>query len=292
MGIITFLTEQDTSAVEQMRQIWKECFETGNEYLDFYFSKQYHPDRTLVYKDEGKVLGMITLMPCMYRSETENKEYKAVYLWALATLPQAQGQKIATKLMEKVDEVLKEQGVEVVLLCPGTPSLYAFYERKGYNEWFYLNLFNFPPLMEKTAKADLCLKELSCEEYYEKHIQKIPQDSIVWEKEHIEFAQQEAQYYHGGMYELMEGDKSLAVLNLYRYEEDEVAVKEFLVSDNVTEEYAVQSMRELFPQAKMEIRLPAKEGADNAKGGMAHFYLAKEQQPSSTNRAYLPFILD
>ena len=88
---------QNPLALQQLKRIWRECFEADDGYLDAYFSIGYRPEQTLVFQDDDTILGMLTLLPCQYRGIHQGKVrlYKAAYLFAVGTLPQAQGRQLS-----------------------------------------------------------------------------------------------------------------------------------------------------------------------------------------------------
>ena len=212
---------QNPLALQQLKRIWRECFEADDGYLDAYFSIGYRPEQTLVFQDDDTVLGMLTLLPCQYRGIHQGKVrlYKAAYLFAVGTLPQAQGRQIASKLLGAADDVLKKQGVELALLAPAEPSLYHFYQKRGYESFFTRRELFFEPKgrAEHPNTRTLSLKPVSLSEYYPKHINRIPQESILWDEQTLCFAERESILYGGGLYVLMDGQNELCICNIYRY---------------------------------------------------------------------------
>lgn len=43
---------QNPLALQQLKRIWRECFEADDGYLDAYFSIGYRPEQTLVFQDD------------------------------------------------------------------------------------------------------------------------------------------------------------------------------------------------------------------------------------------------
>ena len=290
MEKIEFLTAQDSDAVEQMKTIWRECFGTQDDYLNVYFPVRYRPEETMVYRDEDKVLGMLTLMPCSYR--LNGKVLRAAYIFALATLPKAQGKNVATKMLKKVDEVLMERGADACILCPGTEELYRFYSKRGYREAFTRRIVSCPPAGEQ-AEAGIFLKELSQKEYFARHQKLRPENSVLWEEDVMAFVEAESKLCHGGIYELMEGEKPMALVNIFR-DKDDVIAKEFLTEEGVKEQDAAEALRKLFPDSTVHFRFPGtKESgsveAEAHRAGMVRFYTEGLQEE---RLSYLPFILD
>ena len=296
MTEIRLLTAEDHDAVEQMKQIWRECFDAEDAYLELYFSVRYRPEETLVYCEDGQVLGMLTILPCTCRAPWNGqlRQYRGAYLFAVGTLPQAQGRGIATKLLSEADRYLQSSGVEVSMLAPAEPSLFQFYEQRGYEPWFYQRRGCLPAV--ERGESTLRLKALSAREYADHYSRLLPQDAMVWPEDAFPFAERESRLYHGGLYALMQGERQVAICNLYRYQPQMVIVKELLMEPGEDEQSVVEELRRQFPQAELDLRLPA-----NAPGrkelaltpvAMLRFYGAEQEKPQNTQRAYCSFLLD
>ena len=55
----------------QLVRLWEECFEADEPYLQVYREQMLVKSdaRTVVLREQGKILGMLTLLPCSYRVE-------------------------------------------------------------------------------------------------------------------------------------------------------------------------------------------------------------------------------
>ena len=118
-------------------RLWEECFEADEPYLQVYREQMLVKSdaRTVVLREQGKILGMLTLLPCSYR--VGGRQLPSMYLFAVGTLPEAQGKQVATRMLSWVDRFLPQQGIEAAILAPATASLYNFYRKRGYEDWFY-----------------------------------------------------------------------------------------------------------------------------------------------------------
>ena len=294
MEQIRFVTAGDNSAIEQMKKIWRECFDADDAYLQLYFSTRYRADQTLAFYDDDQLLGMLTLLPCTYRGQWQGRErlYRAYYLFAVGTLPAAQGRQIATKLLTATDEWMQQQGVEMALLAPAEQSLYHFYQKRGYEPWFTRWQQTFPPKQTADAAQGFVLTPLSDQEYGQHHCRLIRQDSILWPQDAMAFAAGESRLYHGGIYALTRQGKQCGICYLYRYQPNEVIVKELLPEPGEDVWTLTEALRGMFSQAQVQVRLTAQAQKEAEWAGMARFYLPPSQQPQRTGQAYLPFILD
>ena len=192
MQSIGFVSQRQPDAVEQLKAIWRACFDAEEEYLHLYFSTRYRPDQTLVLEEDGQILGMLTLLPCTLRvfCQGEWRLYRASYLFAVGTLPQAQGRQIATRLLQFADKYLQEQGIEAAVLYPAEPSLYRFYEKRGYEVWFSRSILSFPPLMQKGTGWEL--QPLSVGQYHREQLRLLPQEAVLWLRDALLFVKGES----------------------------------------------------------------------------------------------------
>lgn len=289
MEQIRFLTSRDKDEVEQMKQIWRECFEAEDAYLNLYFSLLYCPEQTLVYQQDGQVLGMLTLLPCRYR--VGERTLNARYLFAVATLPDAQGRQISTKLLAHADREMQRQGTEVALLAPATAQLYDFYGKRGYTPWFAGRKQSFAPLGTPVNFGEISLQPLSEKEYLLERERFAPRNAVVWGERHLRFARWESELYHGGLYRLVQGETTLGICNLYRYSDSEVIVKELLTEQGRKERDFIQFLRAFFYRCSTVFRLSAEGEGELSPVGMVRFY-REEEFLQDTEQEYLSFLLD
>lgn len=284
---------------EQLRVLWRTCFDAEDAYQQLYFSTRYRPDQTLVFREEGEILGMATLLPCTYRGIFQGRErlYRASYLFAVATLPRARGKQIATKLLQEAERYHRQWGIELAILAPAQADLYPFYQKRGYETWFYRRECCYPPTNSSADGWEL--RQLHVADYYHHHLRLLGRDAVLWPQDALIFAEGESKLYHGGLYALCQQGKRRAICNLYHYVPEEWIAKELLAEPGESEEQLCSALRGLFPQASWTVRLPAKEdtqegqpGQKEVPAGMVRWYLPQHQRPDQTGWAYLPFILD
>ena len=243
--------------------------------------------RTVVLREQGKILGMLTLLPCSYR--VEGRQLPAMYLFAVATLPEAQGKQVATRMLSWVDRFLPQQGIEVAILAPATASLYNFYRKRGYEDWFYRSSLTLPA--GQTGQKGLVWEEIGAQQFAQQLEQLAGQDAVLWNAQQLGFAEAESRLYHGGMYRLWQDGCPAGVCNLYRYTADKVIVKELLTKLEVCAEQLVKQICGSFEGGLIEFRLhPQLDLGQRVPAGMLRFYT--QERPLASGQAYLPFILD
>ncbi|WP_455715094.1 GNAT family N-acetyltransferase [Anaerosporobacter sp.] len=167
----------DYTMIEQLKKIWKECFHDEDSYIDFFFREFFNEKTTLVYMLDGIPVSMLTLMPAKLHEKAGIR--KVYYIYAVATLPEAQGKGYSSKLLNYANEITKDS----TFLQPATRELKNFYERNGYSEAIVrrTSTLNLEQLrveeeqMVKAATIPLEGKEFSIRELSEK-------DSALYKK--------------------------------------------------------------------------------------------------------------
>ena len=117
--------------IPALKRIWAACFGGEKEYADFYYRTRFRPKETLVWREKGVPVSMMTLMPLTIAGQA------GAYVYAVATLPGYRGRGLVRKLSAFAENVLRQQGRTFMALVPAEPPLFAFYEKLGYRTSFY-----------------------------------------------------------------------------------------------------------------------------------------------------------
>ena len=71
--------------VDALKDLWLSCFGGPREYVDFYYSRRFLPEDTLVWREGGRPVSMMTLMRVRQAGED------GAYVYAVATSPEYRG---------------------------------------------------------------------------------------------------------------------------------------------------------------------------------------------------------
>ena len=110
--------------------IWRECFGDEEDYLDFYFRNRFVPEDTLLVREDGAPVAMLTLM-----NVTRNGK-SGFYIYAVATLPACQGRGLQRRLSSWAEEIMRQRGGSFCCLVPAEEYLFRFYEKLGFRPGF------------------------------------------------------------------------------------------------------------------------------------------------------------
>ena len=109
-----------------LRELWKEAFGDGDRFLDQFFEGPFAPERSRVAVVEGAVSGALYWFPASCRGQS------LAYLYGVATAARLRGRGLCSGLMADTQAYLSAQGIDGMLLVPGSASLFRFYARLGY----------------------------------------------------------------------------------------------------------------------------------------------------------------
>lgn len=121
----------ETADLPALQEIWLQCFGGPEAYRDFYYSRRFKPEDTLVARIEGQAAAMLTLMEVRLMGE------RGGYVYAVATHPHFQGQGLQQQLGKFSLEEMRRRGMKFSCLVPANPGLFSFYSRFGYQTDFF-----------------------------------------------------------------------------------------------------------------------------------------------------------
>ena len=169
-----------------LRKLWQDSFGDTEDFLDSFFATAYHPDRCRCITDSGKILGALYWFDCLYQGES------LAYLYAIATHPSYRNQGICRRLMQETHQHLAQQGYLGTLLVPGNKTLFDFYKKMGYQTCSTVSEFTC-----ESSSTSIAITEITKDQYAEIRHQYLPINSVIQEKENLDFLQTQAHLYRG-----------------------------------------------------------------------------------------------
>ena len=94
--------------IPRQRELWKLAFGDDGAYVDNFYHNYYRPERVLVLEEDGLIQAMTAWFDTTLVT-TDGNRWKAGYLYAVATHPDARGKGLAGALLKYADYYLKEQ---------------------------------------------------------------------------------------------------------------------------------------------------------------------------------------
>ena len=150
--------------VTRQRELWRLAFGDEGAYVDNFYRTYYRPERMLLLEEDGEVQAMTAWFDTTF-VVPERGRYRAAYLYAVATHPEARGRGLAGQLLAGADRIFREWDIPAVTTVPAEPSLHRFFGRNGFRECFVDGQFSLPRNGRATLLAGAALERLSPGEY-------------------------------------------------------------------------------------------------------------------------------
>lgn len=120
-----------TQMVPDLMALWSAVFGDSDAYIKLYFENRFVPQNTLVYLENNRPVGMVSMLPVTLRNPLD--PLSGQYIYAVATHPEYRGKGVSSQLMEFAHKTCLHRGVDVTLLVPAEKSLFEFYNERGYH---------------------------------------------------------------------------------------------------------------------------------------------------------------
>lgn len=150
--------------VPALRTLWTLAFGDGDAYLDNFFDSYYRPERMLVLEEKGGVQAMTAWFDTTFHVPGQ-RNFRAAYLYAVATQPDYRGQGLAGKLLAWADEYFRSLSIPAVTTVPAEPSLHNFFRSNGFRECFVYQQKVLEASVTPAPSAPFVLQLLTAEQY-------------------------------------------------------------------------------------------------------------------------------
>lgn len=237
--------------VPAQRELWKLAFGDSDAYIDNFYDAYYRPGRVVVLEEDGVLRSMTAWFDTTLVIPGRG-EYRAAYLYAVATHPNCRGRGLAARLLAGADDYFRSLGIPAVTTVPAEPSLHNFFGSNGFRECFQI-LSGTLRREELPSPPPGVLRPALPEEYGQ------VRERLLADIPHIAYPP-DALAYQAGCCEL--GDGGLFVgevsgepLCLCAERGDLVVVKELLGSDRARR-LAVLDLPRVAPAQRWEVRGP------------------------------------
>ena len=138
--------------IAEYKPLFQQIFSEDPLFCDRIFA---HRLDTVFDKREGKKIGSF-LFAIPFTARVFDKEYHSVYVYGVATVPEARGKGYMKEVFGKMEDFFGN-GVDFYYLVPASESLFSLYEKIGYQTAFYLKKEMLFP--EKNPSLEYEIKE-------------------------------------------------------------------------------------------------------------------------------------
>lgn len=175
-----------TADVLRLRWLWQEAFGDSDALLDAFFATGFSPHRHNCLLENGVAVS------ALYWFDGTLEGQKLAYLYGIATAKSHRGQGFAHRLIEDTHEKLKQNGYAGAMLVPGSPSLFAFYEKMGYRTVSSVTEFSCT-----WGDTPVSLTQIDAHRYAQLRKSYLPKGGVVQEAETLCYLQTQACFYEG-----------------------------------------------------------------------------------------------
>ena len=129
--------------IPRQRELWQLAFGDDGAYVDNFYNAYYQPERVLLLEEDGVVQAMTAWFETTFAVPGQGR-YRAAYLYAVATHPEARGRGLAGQLLAGADRIFREWDIPAVTTVPAEPSLHRFLGGMGSGSALWMDSF-LPP---------------------------------------------------------------------------------------------------------------------------------------------------
>ncbi len=125
---------------EAIKDMWRDSFAPGDEWLDMYFNNVYRPEDVvfMTAADDDDVIASSLLLQ-RYMLYFHSMPVPMGYISGATTLPEYRERGYMKDLMKRALEEAYDRGDAIVSLIPASRSLYFYYDKLGFSTVFYID---------------------------------------------------------------------------------------------------------------------------------------------------------
>lgn len=119
---------------EQIRHLWKLCFNDSDAFIDLYFNLRYSDEINLAIKSGNEVAAALQMIP--YPMTFEGQLIDTSYISGACTHPQYRNRGMMRQLLQQAHACMWDKGIMLSTLIPAEAWLFDYYARSGYSPIF------------------------------------------------------------------------------------------------------------------------------------------------------------
>ena len=115
---------------EQVKALWKLCFEDSEEFVEMYFKLRYKNEVNVAIQSGDEVISALQMLP--YPLTFCGETVQTSYISGACTHPEFRGKGVMRELLSQSFARMLRNGVYFSTLIPAEPWLFDYYKRMGY----------------------------------------------------------------------------------------------------------------------------------------------------------------
>ncbi len=127
-------SRKDIRYKEEIKSLWKQCFDDSDEFVNFYFDERYSDKINMAIVEDGQIIAALQMIP--YEMTCCNTLISTSYISGACTNPLYRNHGYMRKLLADTHRRMWSDGVLLSTLIPANAPLIKYYEKAGYNSCF------------------------------------------------------------------------------------------------------------------------------------------------------------
>lgn len=119
---------------DEVKALWKLCFNDSDEFTDMYFSRRYHDEITTTVREDGRIISALQMIP--YPMTFCGEVIDTSYISGACTHPHYRAHGAMRRLLNETHRRMYQDGVLLSTLIPAEEWLFGYYARSGYTPAF------------------------------------------------------------------------------------------------------------------------------------------------------------
>lgn len=140
--------------ISALRSLWRRSFGDDDDYIDLFLKNHFLPENTPVCRRDGRVVSQMFLLEGMLRFDS--RLFSGYYIYAACTDGDYRSKGYMSSLIDFTADNAQGRNRDFLCLLPGEPSLYSYYSRFGFVDFFKKCRYRFlkSDFPDKTASRD------------------------------------------------------------------------------------------------------------------------------------------
>lgn len=119
---------------DEVKALWKLCFNDSEEFTDLYFNSRYKDEINMTVRENGKIISALQMIP--YPMTFCGEIIPTSYISGACTHPEYREHGAMRRLLKETHRRMYEEGVLLGMLIPAEEWLWGYYAKSGYAPGF------------------------------------------------------------------------------------------------------------------------------------------------------------
>lgn len=261
---------------EQVKALWKLCFEDSEEFVEMYFRLRYKNEVNVAIQSGDEVISALQMLP--YPMTFCGEMVQTSYISGACTHPDFRSKGVMRELLSQSFARMLRNGIQFSTLIPAEPWLFDYYKRMGYASVFQysvkeITLPEFIPSKEITVDV-VSEPQDEVYSYLNKKLSERP-CCIQHTLEDFQVIMADLAISGGNLFVAKRANEIKGIVIIYKGE-SRIIINELLAEDKDIEFSLLYAVKQLTDCNHMTQLLPPNEELPQQSLGMARIINAKE----------------